>query len=70
MLFGGFGLFARANATAIVALLIGAISVSRAIFLILNLILKLYHPYLARLDAHLRRAAAQRPGPDRTINAQ
>jgi hypothetical protein len=42
MQFGGFGLFARANATAIVALLIGAISVSTAIFLIL----KLNHPYL------------------------
>jgi hypothetical protein len=42
MLFGGFGLFARANATAIIALLIGAISVSTAIFLILEL----NHPYL------------------------
>jgi hypothetical protein len=40
MLFGGFGLFARANATAFVAHLIGAISVSTAIFLIL----KLNHP--------------------------
>jgi hypothetical protein len=40
MLFGGFGLFACANATAIVAHLIGAISVSTAIFLIL----KLNHP--------------------------
>jgi len=42
MLFVGFGLFARANATVIVALLIGALSVSSAIFLILEL----NHPYL------------------------
>jgi hypothetical protein len=38
----GVGLFVRANATVIVALLIGALSVSRAIFLILEL----NHPYL------------------------
>ena|GEM_PF-6787303 len=42
MLFMGFGLFARANTTVIVALLIGALSVSSAIFLILEL----NHPYL------------------------
>jgi hypothetical protein len=41
MLFMGFGL-ARANMTVIVALLIGAFSVSSAIFLILEL----NHPYL------------------------
>ena len=58
MLFGGFGLFARANATAIVALLIGAISVSTAIFLIL----KLNHPYLGLMrisGAPLHNAPAQ-----------
>lgn len=37
VLFAGFGLFARANATVIVAFLIGALSVSSAIFLILEL---------------------------------
>ena len=58
MPFGGFGLFARANATAIVALLIGAISVSPAIFLIL----KLNHPYLGLMrisGAPLHNAPAQ-----------
>ena len=37
MLFLGFGLFARWHATIAVALLVGAISVSAAIFLILEL---------------------------------
>jgi hypothetical protein len=58
MLFMGFGLFARANATVIVALLIGALSVSSAIFLILEL----DHPYigLMRISGEpLRNALAQ-----------
>jgi hypothetical protein len=58
MLFVGFGLFARANATVIVALLIGALSVSSAIFLILEL----NHPYLGLMrisGAPLRNALAQ-----------
>lgn len=58
MLFVGFGLFARANATVIVALLIGALSVSSAIFLILEL----NHPYLGLMQisgAPLRNALAQ-----------
>jgi hypothetical protein len=37
MLFVGFGLFARRNATVIAALLMGALSVSGAIFLILEM---------------------------------
>jgi hypothetical protein len=65
MLFVGFGLFARANATVIGALLIGALSVSSAIFLILEL----NHPYLG-LMRNLRRAAAQRPGSDRPMSAR
>ncbi|MFZ3326933.1 MAG: hypothetical protein WA231_14030 [Methylocella sp.] len=58
MQFGVFGLFARAIATAIVALLIGAISGSTAIFLIL----KLNHPYLGLMrisGAPLHNAPAQ-----------
>jgi hypothetical protein len=58
MLFVGFGLFARANATVIVALLIGALSVSSAIFLMLEL----NHPYLGLMrisGAPLRNALAQ-----------
>ncbi len=58
MLFVGFGLFARANATVIVALLIGALSASSAIFLILELNL----PYLGLMrisGAPLRNALAQ-----------
>jgi amino acid transporter len=58
MLFVGFGLFARANTTVIVALLIGALSVSSAIFLILEL----DHPYLGlmRISGEpLRNALAQ-----------
>ena len=41
VLFTGFGLFARFNATVIAAVFIGALSVSGAIFLILEL----NHPY-------------------------
>lgn len=58
MLFAGFGLFARANATVIVALLIGALSVSSAIFLILEL----DHPYVGLMrisGAPLQNALAQ-----------
>jgi hypothetical protein len=58
MLFVGFDLFARINATVIVALLIGALSVSSAIFVILEL----NHPYLGLMrisGAPLRNALAQ-----------
>jgi Na+/H+ antiporter NhaC len=58
MLFVGFGLFARINATVIVALLIGALSVSSAIFLILEL----NRPYFSLMrisGAPLRNALAQ-----------
>ena len=41
VLFMGFGLFARFNATVFVAFFVGAVSVAGAIFLILEL----YHPY-------------------------
>jgi hypothetical protein len=37
ILFGGFGLFAPANATVLVALLLGALSVAGAIFLVMEL---------------------------------
>jgi hypothetical protein len=58
MLFVGFGLFARTNATVILALVIEALSVSSAIFLILEL----NRPYLGLMhisDAPLRNALAQ-----------
>jgi hypothetical protein len=58
MLFVGFGLFARINATVIVAFVIGALSVSSAIFLILEL----NRPYLGSMHisgAPLRNALAQ-----------
>ncbi len=58
MLFVGFGLFARINATVIVAFVIGALSVSSAIFLILEL----NRPYLGLMHmsgAPLRNALAQ-----------
>ncbi len=58
MLFVGFGVFARINATVIVALLIGALSVSSAIFLILEL----NHPYVGLMrisGTPLRNALAQ-----------
>jgi Na+/H+ antiporter NhaC len=57
-LFVGFGLFARINATVIVALVIGAFSASSAIFLILEL----NHPYLGLMQISgtpLRNALAQ-----------
>jgi hypothetical protein len=58
MLFVGFGLFARINATVIVAFVIGALSVSSAIFLISEL----NRPYLGLMHisgAPLRNALAQ-----------
>jgi hypothetical protein len=58
MLFVEFGLFAGINATVIVALMIGALSVSSAIFLILEL----SRPYLGLMrisGAPLRNALAQ-----------
>jgi hypothetical protein len=58
VLFLGFGLFARFNATVTVALLVGALSVAGAIFLILEL----NRPYtgLMRIsDEPLRSAMAQ-----------
>ncbi len=58
VLFLGFGLFARFNATVTVALLVGALSVAGAIFLILEL----NDPYrgLMRIsDEPLRNAIAQ-----------
>lgn len=55
MLFLGFGLFARFNATVTVALLIGAVSVAGAIFLILELN-KPYQGFMRISDAPLRNA--------------
>jgi hypothetical protein len=58
MLFLGFGLLARSNATVVVALLVGALSVAAATFLILEL----NDPYrgLMRIsDEPLRNAMAQ-----------
>jgi hypothetical protein len=58
MLFFGFGLFAQNNATVMTALLIGALSVSSAIYLILEL----NHPdrgLMAISDTPLRSALAQ-----------
>jgi hypothetical protein len=58
MLFLGFGLFARFNATVTVALFIGAISVAGAIFLILGLNAP-YQGFMRISDAPLRAALAQ-----------
>jgi hypothetical protein len=58
VLFLGFGLFARFNATVAVALLVGALSVAGAIFLILELN-DPYHGLLQISDAPLRNAMAQ-----------
>ncbi len=58
VLFLGFGLFASVNATVLVALLIGAVSVSSGIFLILEL----DQPYAGLIrvsDAPLRHALAE-----------
>jgi hypothetical protein len=57
MLFLGFGLFARFNATVLVALFIGAISVGGAIFLILELNSP-YKGFMKIADAPLRNALA------------
>ena len=57
MLFLGFGLFARFNATVLVALFIGAISVAGAIFLILELSSP-YQGFMRISDAPLRNALA------------
>ncbi len=56
--FLGFGLFARANATVTVALLIGAVSVAGAIFLILELN-EPYRGIMRISDEPLRNAMAQ-----------
>jgi hypothetical protein len=55
ILFVGFGLFARANATVVVALLIGALSVSSAIFLILEL----NHGHLEKYSLEAGRSAIE-----------
>jgi hypothetical protein len=55
MLFLGFGLFARFNATVLVALFIGAISVAGAIFLILELSTP-YDGFMRIADAPLQNA--------------
>jgi hypothetical protein len=57
MLFLGFGLFARFNATVAVALFIGAVSVAGAIFLILELN-EPYTGFMRISDAPLRNALA------------
>ncbi|QBR71691.1 hypothetical protein CU048_10830 [Beijerinckiaceae bacterium] len=58
VLFLGFGLFASVNATVLVALLIGALSVSSGIFLILELD-QPYQGLIRVSDAPLRNALAQ-----------
>jgi hypothetical protein len=58
VLFLGFGLFARANATVTVAILVGALSVAGAIFLILELN-EPYRGIMRISDAPLRNAMAQ-----------
>ncbi|HWX25971.1 MAG TPA: hypothetical protein VNZ53_00840 [Steroidobacteraceae bacterium] len=63
-LFLGFGLFTRFNTTVTVALLVGALSVAGAIFLILGL----SEPYRG-LMRNLRRTLAQRDGPDQPVAA-
>ncbi len=57
-LFFGFGLFTRSNATVVAALLLGAVSVSTAIFLILELNTP-YRGIMQISDAPLRAALAQ-----------
>ena len=61
VLFLGFGLFARFNTTVTVALLVGALSVAGAIFLILEL----SDPCRGLMQSP--RTLAQRDGPDRSI---
>ncbi len=57
-LFFGFGLFTRSNATVVAALLLGAVSVSAAIFLILELSTP-YRGIMQISDVPLRAALAQ-----------
>ena len=65
VLFLGFGLFARINATVTVALLVGALSVAGAIFLILEL----NEPYrgIMRISDE---PLAQRDGPNRPVTGK
>lgn len=58
VLFLGFGLFARFNVTVTLSLLVGALSVSGAIFLILELSTP-YQGFMQISDAPLRHALAQ-----------
>jgi hypothetical protein len=58
VLFLGFGLFARFNATVTVALLVGALSVAGAFFLVLELS-EPYRGLMQISDAPLRNAMAQ-----------
>jgi hypothetical protein len=58
VLFLGFGLFARFNATVTLALLVGALSVAGAIFLILELN-DPYHGFMRISDEPLLNAMAQ-----------
>ena len=58
VLFLGFGLFARANATVVVALLVGTLSVSGAVFLIMELNTP-YQGFMKISDAPLRAAMQQ-----------
>jgi hypothetical protein len=58
VLFVGFGLFARFNATTIVALLVGALSVAGAVFLILEMN-QPYRGVMRISDAPIRDAFSQ-----------
>jgi hypothetical protein len=58
VIFASFGLFAPRNATVVVALFVGALSVSGAIFLILELD-QPFHGFMQISDASLRNALAQ-----------
>ena len=62
IIFFSWGLFAPSNSIAIAALLLAAVSVSGAIFLILEL-----RPAVRRVDPYLQRAHAQRPRPSRQV---
>ena len=64
ILFLGFGLFARMHATVGVALLVGAVSVSAAIFLIVELS-NPYGGFIQLSDAPLLRALSQIGSPDK-----
>jgi hypothetical protein len=58
VIFASFGLFAPRNATVVIALFVGALSVSGAIFLILELDLP-FHGLMQISDVSLRNALAQ-----------